>query len=183
MLESEDRNPTFPHQNDWKQLTTEEKVDEMVIRNQTKISTVDDFNSHYFKEISSLSKHVKDTLNKDSRLNRNNPAEKRPPLKTVQKEIKKTRSRNNQHQNDKVNAFRAKTPEDFSLLELITKRSDGLMSVKGKTISLKQDQKEPLMSQSGTLKNFQIKAVEILERYHRIVGEFKEQSKTISGNQ
>ena len=57
------------------------------------------------------------------------------------------------------------------------------MSVKGKTISLKQDQKEPLMSQSGTLKNFQIKAVEILERYHRIVGEFKEQSKTISGNQ
>ena len=35
------------------------------------------------------------------------------------------------------------------------------------------------MSQSGTLKNFQIKAVEILERYHRIIGEFKEQSNAI----
>ena len=63
MVEHEDKNPTFPHPDNWSQLTTEEKAVEIVIRNQLKIISAADFSSHYFKEISSLSKHVEDTLN------------------------------------------------------------------------------------------------------------------------
>ena len=73
----------------------------------------------------------------DSRLDRNQSKEKRPSLEAVLEEIKMTRSRNNQHQNDEADAFRAKTSDDFPLLGLITRRSDHLMAVKGKPISLK----------------------------------------------
>ena len=143
MVEDEDKNPTFRRLDNWSQLTTEEKADQMVIINQIKIISIADFSSHYFKEISSLSKDVEDTLNKDSRLDRNKLAEKRPPLDKVLEEIKRTRSRNNRHQNDQEDSFRAKTPDDIPLLGLITRRSDHLMSVKGKPISLKHSQKEP----------------------------------------
>ena len=79
---------------------------------------------------------VEDTLNRDSRLDRNKPVEKRPPLDKVLEEIKRTRSRNNKHQNDQEDSFKTKSPDDFSLLGLITRRSDQIMAVKGKPISL-----------------------------------------------
>ena len=100
-----------------------------------------EFSPHYFKESPSLSKYVKDKLNRDSRLDRNQAVDKRPSLDAVLEEIKKSRSRNNAHQNDKKDAFQAKTSDDFSLLGLITRRSTQLMSVKGKPISLKSRSK------------------------------------------
>ena len=78
MVESEDTIPTFSHPYNWNKLTIGEKADDMVIRNQVKIISVVDFSSHYFKEISSLSKYVEDKLNRDSRLDRNQAVDKRP---------------------------------------------------------------------------------------------------------
>ena len=141
MIEDEDKHPTFPHRDNWGQLTIEEKSDLMVIASQIKIICIADFSSHYFKEISALSKFVEDILNKDSRLDRNKPTEKRPPLDKVLEEIKRTRSRNNKHQNDQEDSFKAKTADDFPLLGLITRRSDQHMGVKGKPISFKSRSK------------------------------------------
>ena len=137
MVEDEDRSPTFRHPDYWSQLTTEEKADQMVILNQFKIISIAGFSSHYFKEISSLNRSIEETLNKDLRLDKNKPAEKRPPLENVLEEIKKNRTRNNKHQNDQEDAFEAKSPNHFPLLGIITRRSNHLMSVKGKPISLK----------------------------------------------
>ena len=80
MVEEEDEKPTFQHPPNWNEITTEEKAELLVIANQLKIISVADFSSHYFKEISSLSNFVEETLNKDSRLDINNPTEERPAL-------------------------------------------------------------------------------------------------------
>merc|ERR1712215_45757 len=66
MIEEEDKKPTFPHPDNWDDLTLKEKGDIMVIVLQIKIICVADFSSHYFKEISSLSKLVEELLNKDT---------------------------------------------------------------------------------------------------------------------
>ena len=113
----------------------------MVVRNQLKIISVADFSSHYFKEISSLSKYVEDKLNRDSRLDRNQSIDKRPSLDAVLEEIKKSRPRNNAHQNNKKDAFQTKTSDDFSLLGLITRKPSQLISVKRKPIYLKSRSK------------------------------------------
>ena len=47
------------------------------------------------------------------------------------------RTRINKHQNTEKDSFKQKTPDDFSLLGLITNRSTQLLSVKGKPISFK----------------------------------------------
>ena len=120
MIEEEDKNPTFPHPRNWDKLTLEEKGNLMVIDIQIKIISVADFSSHYFKEISSLSKFVEDTLNKDTRLDINKPTEPRPPLEKVLKEIRRTRTRQNRHQNEEQDSFKQKTKEDFPLLGLVT---------------------------------------------------------------
>ena len=52
-----------------------------------------DSSSHYFKEISSLNKYVKDELKRDSRLNRNRAIDKKPSLNAVPEEINKSKSR------------------------------------------------------------------------------------------
>ena len=135
MIEEEDENSTFPHPENWNKLTLEEKGNLMVIDLQIKIISVADFSSHYFKEISSLSKFVEDTLNKDTRLDINKPTEPRPPLDQVLKEIRKTRTRQNRHQNEEQDSFKQKTKEDFPLLGLVTDRLSGMYSLKGKPIS------------------------------------------------
>merc|ERR1712240_26070 len=109
MIEEEDKNPTFPHPDNWNDLTLEEKGDLMVIVLQIKIICVADFSSHYFKKISYLSKSVEDILNRDSRLDINKPTETRPALDKVLDEIKKTRSRLNRHQNNKQDSFKQMT--------------------------------------------------------------------------
>ena len=100
MIEEEDRNPTFKHPNNWTTLTIEEKGDIMAIVLQLKIISVADFSSHYFKEVSSLSKSVEENLNRDTRLDINKATEQRPELEQVLQEIARNRSRNNKHQND-----------------------------------------------------------------------------------
>ena len=87
MIEDEDDKPTFQHPPNWNKLTVKEKAELLVIANQLKIISVADFSSHYFKEISSLSNFVEETLNKDSRLDINNPTEERPALEQVLEEI------------------------------------------------------------------------------------------------
>ena len=87
MMEAEENNPNFYHPPNWDQLTDEQKADLLVIANQIKLFCVADFSSHYFKEISSLSKFVEDVLNKDSRLDGNAPVEPRPSLDEVIEEI------------------------------------------------------------------------------------------------
>merc|ERR1712208_124028 len=144
MIEEEDKNPTFPHPENWNELTLQEKADIMVIVLQIKIICVVDFNSHYFKEISSLSKSVEETLNKDTRLDINKPAENRPDLDKVLKEIQRTRTKNNGHQNNQEDSFQQKNKDDFPLLGLITKRSNGMYSIKGKPISLRSRAKSAI---------------------------------------
>ena len=95
IVEDEEENPTFPHPPNWSELTSEEKADLLVIANQIKIISIADFSSHYFKEIPSLSKVVEETINKDSRLDINNPTEERPSLDKVLEEIQRTRSKHN----------------------------------------------------------------------------------------
>ena len=144
MIEEEEMNPTFPHPENWNELTLEEKGDLIVIDLQIKIICVADFSSHYFKEISSLSKIVEDTLNKDTRLDINKPTEPRPPLDKVLSEIRKTRTRQNRHQNDEQDSFKQKTKDDFPLLGLVTNRSTGMYSLKGKPISFRSKAKVPV---------------------------------------
>merc|ERR1712112_141768 len=134
MIEEEDRNPTFKHPDNWSTLTIEEKGDIMAIVLQIKIISVADFSSHYFKEVSSLSKSVEDQLNKDTRLDVNKTTEQRPELDIVLKEIARTRSKNNKHQNDQEDSFKQKTDDDFPLLGLVTNKANGMYSIKGKPI-------------------------------------------------
>merc|ERR1711873_360426 len=86
MIEEEDRNPTFKHPDNWSTLTIEEKGDIMAIVLQLKIISVADFSSHYFKEVSSLSKSVEENLNKDTRLDINKATEQSPELEKVLQE-------------------------------------------------------------------------------------------------
>merc|ERR1712240_532583 len=144
MIEEEDKKPTFPDPDNWNDLTLEEKGDLMVIVLQIKIICVADFSSHYFKEISSLSKLVEDLLNKDTRLDINKPTEKRPALDRVLNEIKKTRTKQNRHQNNQQDSFNQKTKDDFPLLGLITNQSNGMYSLKGKPISFRSRAKSPI---------------------------------------
>ena len=144
MVEHEDKNPTFPHPDNWSQLTTEEKADEMVIQNQLKIISVADFSSHYFKEISSLSKYVEDTLNKDSRLDRNKPAEKRPPLETVLEEIKKTRSKR-QTDTETKKAWRKK------LIYLLSKEEEEIEVIETPDEPAKSDENTEVVKMSAKL--------------------------------
>ena len=102
---------------------------------------VADFSSHYFKEVSSLITNVKKSLNKDTRLDINGPKTKHQNLDNILQEIRRTRTKINQHQDDGADAFKAKSCDDFSLLGLITNRSTQLMSVKGKPISFKSRSK------------------------------------------
>merc|ERR1711962_1304235 len=50
---------------------------------------------------------------------------------------KRTRSKHNRHQNNQMDSFKQKTKDDFPLLGLITKRSNGMYSIKGKPNSLR----------------------------------------------
>ena len=59
----------------------------------SKTVSMTDSNLHYFKEISSLNKYVKDELKRDSRLNRNRAIDKKPSLNAVPEEINKSKSR------------------------------------------------------------------------------------------
>merc|ERR1712089_53264 len=52
-------------------------------------------------------------------------------------EIKRTRSKHNRHQNNQMDSFKQKTKDDFPLLGLITNRSNGMYSIKGKPISFR----------------------------------------------
>merc|ERR1712121_365367 len=157
MIEEEDRNPTFPHPENWNELTLEEKGDLMVINLQIKIICVADFSSHYFKKISSLSKFVEDTLNQNTRLDINKPTETKPALDKVLDEIKRTRTKQNRHQNNKQDSFKQKTKDDFPLLGLITNRSNGMYSLKGKPILFRSRAKSPIditIRNLGELSNF-----------------------------
>lgn len=57
----------------------QEKADLIVINNMIKLICIADFSSHYFKEVSSLSKTVEHILNKDSTLDINAPKEEDHP--------------------------------------------------------------------------------------------------------
>merc|ERR1712089_51978 len=122
MIEEEDRSPTFKHPDNWTTLTIEEKGDIMAIVLQLKIISVADFSSHYFKEVSSLSKSVEENLNRDTRLDINKATEQRPELEQVLQEIARNRYRNNKHQNDQEDSFKQKSKDDFPLLGLVTNR-------------------------------------------------------------
>ena len=65
-------------------------------------------------------KRVEKELNKDSRLDINNPTENRPPMDNVLEEIQRTRSKHNKHQNKQEDAYKKKTPDDFPFLGIIT---------------------------------------------------------------
>ena len=137
MIEAEDNTPTFDHPQNWNELSDQEKADLIVINNMIKLICIADFSSHYFKEVSSLSKTVEQVLNNDSWLDINAPKEDRPSLDNVLKEIQRTRTRVNKHQNNQEDFFKQKSPEDFSLFGLTTNRNSQLLSVKGKPISFK----------------------------------------------
>ena len=87
MVEAEDDTPTFNHLHNWNELSDQDKADLIVINNMIKLICIADFSSHYFKEVSSLSKIVEQVLNNDSRLDINAPKEDRPSLDNVLKEI------------------------------------------------------------------------------------------------
>ena len=106
MLEGEDNKPTFDHPQNWNELRDQEKADLIVITNMIKLICTADLSSHYFKEVSSLSKTVKQVLNNDSRLDINAPKEDRPSLDNVLQEIQKTRTRVNKHQNSQKDSFK-----------------------------------------------------------------------------
>ena len=94
-----------------------------------KLICIADFGSHYFKEVSSLSKTVEQILNNDSRLDINAPKEDRPSLDNVLQEIQKTRTRVNKHQNNQEDYFKKKSPDEFSLLGLTINGNSQLLSV------------------------------------------------------
>ena len=83
MIEAEDSNPTFEHPPNWDNLDNQEKADLIVINNMIKLICVDDFSSHYFKEVSSLSTSIEQDLRKDFRLDINAPKKKQPNLDNV----------------------------------------------------------------------------------------------------
>merc|ERR1712089_73008 len=74
----------------------------------------------------------------------NKPAQKRPDLDKVLEEIKRTRTKNNGHQNNQEDSFQQKTKDDFPLPGLITKRSNGMYSIKGKPISFRSRAKSAI---------------------------------------
>merc|ERR1712041_37568 len=157
MIEEEDRNPTFNHPDNWTTLTIEEKGDIMAIVLQLKIISVADFSSHYFKEVSSLSKSVEENLNRDTRLDINKATEQRPELEQVLQEIARNRSRNNKHQNDQESSFKQKTKDDFPLLGLVTNRETGMYSIKGKPILFRSRAKSAIditIRNTGEFSNF-----------------------------
>ena len=127
MVEGEKSNPTFEHPPNWSHLSSQEKADLIVINDMIKLICVSYFRSHYFKEVSSLNVAIEEQLNKDSRHNINSPQEDRPHLNKVLLEIKRTRTRINQHQNDGKDSFKPKTKDDFSLLGLTTNRNTQLL--------------------------------------------------------
>ena len=69
------------------------------------------------------------------------PKEKHPDPDNVLQEIKKIRTRVNNHQNNQADSFKQKAPENFTLFDLITNRKGQLLSVKGKPISFKSRSK------------------------------------------
>merc|ERR1711895_273719 len=157
MIEEEDRKPTFQHPDNWDKLTIEEKGDIIAIVLQIKIICVADFSSHYFKEISSLSKSVEEHLNKDTRLDINKPTEKRPELDKDLNEITKTRSKHNKHQNEQEDSFKQKTDDDFPLLGLVTNKATGMYSIKGKPILFRSRAKSAIditIRNPGEFSNF-----------------------------
>merc|ERR1712041_23183 len=157
MIEEEDRSPTFKHPSNWNTLTIEEKGDIMAIILQLKIISVADFSSHYFKEVSSLSKSVEENLNKDTRLDINKATEQRPELEKVLQEIARNRSRNNKHQNDQEDSFKQKSKDDFPLLGLVTNRETGMYSIKGKPILFRSRAKSAIditIRNTGEFSNF-----------------------------
>merc|ERR1711973_412670 len=157
MIEEEDRNPTFKHPDNLSTLTVEEKGDIMAIVLQLKIISVADFSSHYFKEVSSLSKSVEENLNKDTRLDINKATEQRPELEKVLQEIARNRSRNNKHQNDQEDSFKQKSKDDFPLLGLVTNRETGMYSIKGKPILFRSRVKSAIditIRNTGEFTNF-----------------------------
>ena len=156
MVEEEESNPTFKHPHNWSQLSSQEKADLIVINNMIKLKCVSDFSCHYFKEVSSLNVAIEEQLNRFSRLDINAPQEDQLDLDSILLEIKRTRTKINQHQNDSKDSFKPKTKEDLSLLGLITNRDTQLLSVNGRPISLSQGQEVLSTSQSETLRNSQI---------------------------
>ena len=99
-IKEEDTNHNFEHPPNWNQLTTQQKAYLIVINNMIKLVYVANFSSHYFNEVSSLSIDVEKLLNKDTRLDINAPQDKRPNLNNVLQEIKRTKTKINQHQDD-----------------------------------------------------------------------------------
>merc|ERR1711867_243116 len=65
-------------------------------------------------------------------------------LDKVLNEIKRTRSKHNRHQNNQKDSFKQKTKDDFPLLGLITNRSNGIYSIKGKPISFRSRAKSAI---------------------------------------
>merc|ERR1712002_1009687 len=119
----------------------------MAIVVQLKIISVADFSSHYFKEVSSLSKPVEEILNRDTRLDVNKVTEQRPELEQVLQEIARNRSRNNKQ----------KTKDDFPLLGLVTNRQTGMYSIKGKPILFRSRAKSAIditIRNTGEFSNF-----------------------------
>ena len=123
MVEEEESVPTFEHPPNWSQLSSQEKADLIVINNMIKLICVSDFSSHYFKEVSSLNVAIEEQLNIDSRLDVNAPQEDRLDLNKVLLKNKRTRTRINQHQNNRKDSFRPNTKDDFSHLGLTTTRT------------------------------------------------------------
>ena len=111
------------------------------------------FSSHYFKKVSSLSTHIEEQLNKDTRLDVNTPQDQHLNLKNVLLEIQRIRTKINQHQDDGEDSLKAKSSDDFSLLRLTTNWSYKLMLLKQNRSPLNQDSKVQWTSQSKTPKN------------------------------
>ena len=56
MIEAIDIYPTFKPPQNWDKFSNQEKADIIVINNMIKLICIADFSSHYFKEVSYLSK-------------------------------------------------------------------------------------------------------------------------------
>merc|ERR1711867_30159 len=96
-------------------------------------------------------------LNRDTRLDVNKVTEQRPELEQVLQEIARNRSRNNKHQNEQEDSFKQKTKDDFPLLGLITNRSNGMYSIKGKPILFRSRAKSAIditIQNLGEFSNF-----------------------------
>ena len=71
IVEEEDKTPMINHPDNWKNLSDQDKADLIVMNNMIKLICIASFTSHYFKEVSSLSKTDEEILNQDSRLDIN----------------------------------------------------------------------------------------------------------------